>query len=97
MHLSSVILRKLMQAEQQQQQQDNDEYETRIVLEGTAPVSDEPESTTTTSNSYESTLATTTLSNFEKGKEHLHNMENMINDVSKKMKSTSLHMFIYCF
>lgn len=54
----------------------NEEEQTDVVQVGTATVIDDTEDVTTT-----------TISNLEKGKEHLQQMGSMINDVSKKMKS----------
>jgi len=67
------MLRKLMQAKDA-----DEDYEIKSVLVGTSTVSVDDQDA--------DDVTTSTLSAFEKGKEHLQNVENIINDVSTKLK-----------
>jgi hypothetical protein len=56
----------------------DEDYEIKSVLVGTSTVSVDDQDA--------DDVTTSTLSAFEKGKEHLQNVENIINDVSTKLK-----------
>lgn len=73
------MLRKLMQAKDGDE--NSDDYEIKSVLVGTSTVSVDDQD-----DNADDQLTTSTLSAFEKGKEHLQNVENIINDVSTKLK-----------
>jgi hypothetical protein len=72
---SNILLRKLMQASASKEKSEP-EYEDEEVLVGTSTVLD---------NSSEED--TTVLSNLQKGQEQLKKVENVITNVSHKMKS----------
>jgi hypothetical protein len=78
------MLRKLMQAKEPE---DSEDYEVKSVLVGTSTVSVDDQD-----DNADDQITTSTLSAFEKGKEHLQNVENIINDVSTKLKGKCIFL-----
>ena len=78
---SNILLRKLMEATANSKEKNEEEYEDEEVVVGTSTVLDK---------SGGSGNDEASVSNFQKGKEQLKNVENVINNVSHKMKSNTI-------